>query len=317
MKESLTIFLIIILAYNGNSQERIKLLNNVPYKQIELNFPIGTDDQYVFTERVANISDGEIYWLKEEVDTIQIKCIDNSNSQITYEINESENDWMAMLYEEKLFHLINENISFPTIKYIKDKSTKTGIYPDSCQLSEFTAHHLQNRIKLLKEIGEFRHVETYEKLIQKLDTCNAHNYNYLQQSRILIAIDNYIIPTNHDTLKYEIIQLEHFGVKTKIAAYKTKNDLGNDIIHLIQYEDQKQNKKDWENLIELYSDRLDEQQIAKYLQVNNSNYSYNRATIEFDENQNFIKYLSRISRQYIDKSNKNQFRFYNYEIIKI
>ncbi len=266
---------------------------------------------------MANISDGEIYWIKENVDTITVKCLGNNESHITYEINESKNVWMKMLYEEELFHLIKEEISFPKIKYIKNKITKEGVFPDSCQLSEFTIKHLSNRIKLYKEGGNYVHVKKFEDLIQKIDNCNVNKYNYLYQSRNLLALDNYITSANSDTLKYEITQLEHLGIKTRIAAFNSENQEGNKVIHLIQYEYQEENEQSWNKIIEMNKEKLDEKQIKSFIKIRDSIKSCNRATIELDENLKVIKYFSRVDRRYINRSNQEQFRFYNYEIRKI
>jgi hypothetical protein len=317
MKLIITFQLILISIIASYSQERIKVLNEVPYKNIELSFAADTFDKYIIIERVANVSDGEIYWIKDEVDTVSIKIIENNESHVSYEVSESKNSWMEMLYERTLYHLINEDITFPTIKYRKNKFTKLGVFPDSCNLSEFTSYHLKNRIKLLKEIKEYRHVSTFEVFVQKIKNCNVNNYNFLQQSRNIIALDNYIIPANSDTLKYEIIQYEHFGNKTKIASTKTKNEVGHNIIQLIQYEDQEENKEDWKKSLETYKDGLDDEQIKSYKRLINSAKSYNKATLEFDDNNKLIKYINKINRYYIDTSNQEQFRFYNYEIRKI
>jgi hypothetical protein len=282
MKLIVTTLLLIIFELHGISQERIKLLNDVSYENIKINFSIDTVDHYVVTERVANISEGEIYWLIEEIDTITIKCLDKNDTFVTYEVSESDNDWMGLLYEREINHLINEKISFPKIRYKKNKITKNGFYLDSCQLSEFTMYHLNNRIKLLKVLGDFSHIDTYEKLIQRIDSCNANYYNYLQNSRNLIALDNYIIPIQSDTLKYEIVQLEHFGIKTKIAAYKTKSENGNNLIHLDQFEEERENKQDWNKIIDLYKDEFDDEQRKSYHKLGESMKSYNKATLELD-----------------------------------
>lgn len=313
----LTIISIILFVVSGNTQQRIKLLNEVPYEDIEIRFSHDTIDKYVFIERVANISDGEIYWIKEEIDTITIKCLENNESYVVYEINESANDWMGMLYAEDVYELINEEISFPKIKYLKYKSSKEGIFPDSCQLSQFTKNQLNNSIRLLKEVGKFSYVNSYERIIENIGDCNASKFNYLKQSRNLIALENYIIPINKDTLKYEITQLEHFGLRTKIAAFKSKSHEGNDIINLTQYDYQEETKQDWNKIIEMNKDNLNDEEKMQYEKIRDSNIEYNKATIELDENSNLIRYLNKTNRHYIDKSNKKQFRFYNYEIKKI
>ena len=314
------ISIIILLFIHANiicSQERIRLLNNVPYENIELNFSTDTADTYVFTERVANVSDGEIFWIKEEIDTITIKCLDNNSSEITYEIKESDNDWMGMLYDRKLYKLITEDISFPTIKYIKNNSTKRGIFPDSCQLSEFTIYHLNNRIRLLKELGDYTLISTYENLIEKIENCNVNDYNYLQQSRNLIGLDNYIIPTNSDTLKYEIVQIEHFGIKTKIASFVTEDLKNNKTINLLQYENDAETKKEIKNIVDLNKESTNKQKIKGYDVFINSSKSYSKAELQINEKNQLVRYISKINRYYINNEGKEQYRFYNYEIKKV
>ena len=294
-----------------------KIFDEVEHEHLHIEFSKDSFEQYLVTVRSANVSDGEIYWINENIDTIHIRCIDETDEEITLAIKESHSDWMDMLYDEHIVPMLEEKYEFPTIIYRKNKNTKVGMLPDSCALREEVVFHLSQRIKLLKEINDHRYIRTWEKLIGKIENCKSSRYNFLQQSRYILELDNYIIPVGSDTLKYRFRQQEHFGFETNIMAYNTVSKNGTKVINLEEYNQNKNNKSDFKKHIELFGSSLTQKEKEAYANVIGSMQSYSRTTIELDANNTLTRYLSKINSSRLNVDNGLEHRFHNYEIKRL
>lgn len=314
----LTIFLYVIVQSCFSQNPLIKVLNNKRFDEIKINFSKIEFNKYLVTERTVNISDGEVYWQKENIDTFLIRCLEDSKTEIIYEIVESKNDLINSFYDKSLQDLIKDNFIFPTIKYTKNKNTKNGFYSDSCKLAKEAQYHLLNRIKLLKQINEYSNIPTLEKQIKNIENCKIGNYSILQNSRILIALDNYLAPTElSDTLKYQIVQKEHFGIETKIASYITNKDNGNKLINFVQFEEEQNDKIELSNIISLLGKDMSESQINDYINILSSIKNHNHTIIELDSNNQVIRFFSKINIIRTNIKGGSELRFYNYEIKRI
>jgi len=255
---------------------------------------------------------------KKNIDTFLIRCIEDSKTEIIYEIVESKNDLINSFYDRSVQDFIKNDFNFPTLRYIKNKITKDGVFADSCKLAKEVEYHLQNKIKLLKSINDYSNISTWEKQIKNIQNCKMANYNLLYNSRILIAVDNYLVPSElSDTLKYQITQKEHYGIETKIASYVMLQDNGNKLIHFDQFEEEQIDKNELSNIISIYEEDMIDSQLNDYLNVVNSIKTENHTSIELDSNNQVIRFFSKINSFRINTKSGSEFRFYNYEIRKI
>lgn len=314
----LTILFYVILQSCFSQNPLIKVLNKKKSDEIHINFSKSEYDKYLVTERTVNISNGEVYWQKENIDTFLIRCLENSKTEIIYNIVESKNDLLNSFYDLSLQDKIKNNFNFPVIKYVKNKNTKDGLFLDSCMLAKEVEYHLLNRIKLLKQINEYSNIPTWENQIKNIENCKIGSYNILHNSRILIALDNYLVPSElSDTLKYQIVQKEHFGIETKIASYITIKDNGNKLINFVQFEEEQNDKTEFSNIISLYGKDMSESQINDYKNIVSSLENDNHTTIELDSNNQVIRFFSKINRHRTNIKGGSELSFYNYEIKKI
>lgn len=308
----------LLLTTTFYAQNSITMLGDeVEHQYIQTNFSADKFDMYLVTERIANISDGEIYWIKENIDTFSIKTIHNDDYSVTYEVKESKDDWMDLMYDPELYDSIPNNTEFPNIIYTKNKSTKNIHYPDSCLLTNTIQHHLSNRIKLLRQVEEFSAISTWERLIRQLENCKIGNYNLLQNSKNIIHLDNYIIPINEDTIRYKIKQQEHFGIEVTLAVSRDTLDNGNTLIQLYEYEDTDETKNHYKELTELYSHLLSPEDIKAHIEIDNSVNTSNQTFLELDMNNSVIRLFSKRNLYKKNKRKGREYRFYNYEIKRI
>jgi hypothetical protein len=310
------LFFIIQSCYS--QQPLTKVLNNKKFEEIQINFSTNKFDKYVVRERIVNVSEGEIIRQVENIDTIFIRCVENSKTEIIYEIIESKNDMKNSLYDRSVQHLIKDDLDFPTIRYIKNRISKVGIFPDSCMLSNEVKYHLNKRIELLKEIRENRDVSSWEKLIDKIDHCRLSNYTLLHSSRILIALDNYLVPVDpSDTLIYRIIQKEHFGIEACIASSFANSGDGGKLICLDQFEEERNDKEEFGKILSANKSGLSESQIIGYQKVIKSINASNRISIELTPSNHIVRFMSKIYSTRLNSKNGIEIRVYNYEIKKI